>query len=73
LAARIAPGEVGAKHQSLYHFVAKAPWDEAELLSAARTFALPKIEKEASIRAWIIDDTSIPKKGEHSASRPCRR
>ena len=51
MAARVAPGEVGAKHQSLHHFVAKAPWDEAELLSAARTFALPKIEKDASIRA----------------------
>src|SRR6476661_6870900 len=66
MAARIAPGEVGAKHQSLHHFVAKAPWDEAELLSAVRTFVLPKIEKDASIRAWIIDDTGIPKKGEHS-------
>ena len=67
MAARIAPGEVGAKHQSLHHFVAKAPWDEAELLSAVRTFVLPKIEKDAPIRAWIIDDTGIPKKGKHSA------
>jgi SRSO17 transposase len=66
MAARIAPGEVGAKHQSLHHFVAKAPWDEAELLSAVRTFVLPKIEKDAPIRAWIIDDTGIPKKGKHS-------
>jgi SRSO17 transposase len=66
MAARIAPDEVGAKHQSLHHFVAKAPWDEAELLSAVRTFVLPKIEKDASIRAWIIDDTGIPKKGKHS-------
>jgi hypothetical protein len=37
--------------------VAKAPWDEAELLSAVRTFVLPKIEKDAPIRAWIVDDT----------------
>jgi SRSO17 transposase len=66
MAARIAPGEVGAKHQSLHHFVAKAPWDEAELLSTVRTFVLPKIEKDAPIRAWIIDDTGIPKKGKHS-------
>jgi len=56
MAARIAPDEVGAKHQSLHHFVAKAPWDEAELLSAVRTFVLPKIE----------NDTGIPKKGKHS-------
>ena len=66
MAARIAPDEVGAKHQSLHHFVAKAPWDEAELLSAVRTFVLPKMEKDAPIRAWIIDDTGIPKKGKHS-------
>jgi SRSO17 transposase len=68
MAARIAPDEVGAKHQSLHHFVAKAPWDEAELLAAVRTFVLPKIEKQAPIRGWIIDDTGIPKKGKHSVA-----
>jgi SRSO17 transposase len=66
MAARIAPGEVGAKHQSLHHFVAKAPWDEAELLTAVRTFVLPKMQSRAPIRAWIVDDTGIPKKGKHS-------
>jgi SRSO17 transposase len=66
MAARIAPGEVSAKHQSLHHFVAKAPWNEARLLGAIRTFVLPKIEEQAPIRAWIVDDTGIPKKGRHS-------
>jgi SRSO17 transposase len=66
MAARIAPGEVGAKHQSLHHFVAKAPWDEARLLAAMREYVLPKIENQAPIRAWIVDDTGIPKKGKHS-------
>ena len=66
MAARIAPGEVGAKHQSLHHFVAKAPWDEARLLAAMRDYVLPKMEKQAPIRAWIVDDTGIPKKGKHS-------
>jgi len=66
MAARIAPEEVGAKHQSLHHFVAKAPWDEARLLAAMRDYVLPKLEKRAPIRAWIIDDTGIPKKGRHS-------
>jgi len=68
MAARLAPDAFGAKHQSLHHFVAKAPWDEAELLAAVRTFVLPKIEKQAPIRAWIIDDTGIPKKGKHSVA-----
>jgi SRSO17 transposase len=66
MAARIAPGEVGAKHQSLHHFVAKAPWDEAGLLAAMRDYVLPKMEQRAPVRAWIIDDTGIPKKGRHS-------
>jgi SRSO17 transposase len=66
MAARIAPSQVCAKHQSLHHFVAKAPWDEAELLAAMRDYVLPKMVKRAPIRAWIIDDTGIPKKGRHS-------
>jgi SRSO17 transposase len=68
MAARMAPDEVGAKHQSLHHFVAKAPWDEVELLAAVRTFVLPKIGKQAPIRGWIVDDTGIPKKGKHSVA-----
>jgi SRSO17 transposase len=66
MAARIAPGEVGAKHQSLHHFVAKAPWDEAKLLAAMRDHVLPKMASQAPIRAWIVDDTGMPKKGKHS-------
>lgn len=66
MAARVAPADVGAKHQSLHHFVAKAPWDETKLIASVRSFVLPIIEKTASIRAWIIDDTGIPKKGKHS-------
>lgn len=66
MAARIAPGEVGARHQSLHHFVAKAPWDETKLLAAMRGYVLPMMAKRAPIRAWIIDDTGIPKKGRHS-------
>lgn len=66
MAARVAPAEVGAKHQSLHHFVAKAPWDETKLMAAVRAFVLPVMEKTAPVRAWIIDDTGIPKKGKHS-------
>ena len=66
MAARLAPDAIGAKHQSLHHFVAKAPWQDAALLSAVRAFVLPKMERQAPIRAWIIDDTGMPKKGRHS-------
>jgi SRSO17 transposase len=66
MAARLAPDAIGSKHQSLHHFVAKAPWQDAALLSAVCAFVLPKMERQAPIRAWIIDDTGIPKKGKHS-------
>ena len=36
MAARVAPFRVGAAHQSLHHFVAKAAWDDAALLTAVR-------------------------------------
>lgn len=66
MAARVAPAEVSAKHQSLHHFVAKAPWSETDVLASVRSFVLPIMEKTAPIRAWIIDDTGMPKKGKHS-------
>jgi SRSO17 transposase len=68
MAARIAPGDVGAKHQSFHPFVAKAPWDEARLLAATRDHVLPKMDSKAPIRAWIVKDTGIPKKDKHSAA-----
>src|SRR5436305_1107859 len=66
MAARLDPGRVGAAHQSLHHFVAKAAWDDAALLAAVRAYALPAIEEHGPIRAWIVDDTGLPKKGKLS-------
>ena len=63
MAARVAPFRVGAAHQSLHHFVAKAGWDDAALLTVVRGHALPAIEEHGPIRAWIVDDTGLPKKG----------
>src|SRR5689334_20314228 len=39
MAARADPARVGAAHQSLHHFVAKAAWDDAALLGAVRAYA----------------------------------
>jgi SRSO17 transposase len=66
MAARVEPFRVGAAHQSLHHFVAKAPWDDAALLATVRSYALPAIEGHGPIRAWIVDDTGLPKKGKLS-------
>jgi SRSO17 transposase len=66
MAARTAPARTAAQHQSLLHFVGIATWSDETLLSKVREMVLPAIEKEGSIEAWIIDDTSFPKQGKHS-------
>ena len=66
LAAASAPGRVSAKHQSLLHFVGKSPWSDDRLLAKVRDFVLPAIERSGPIKAWIVDDTGLPKKGKHS-------
>ena len=67
MAARVDPARVGAAHQSLHHFVAKAAWDDATLLRAVRDYALPAMLERGPVRAWIVDDTGLPKKGRLSA------
>jgi SRSO17 transposase len=66
LAAITAPGRVSAQHQSLLHFVGKAPWSDEAVLGKVRELTLPLIERHGAIEAWIIDDTGFPKKGKHS-------
>src|SRR3954470_151302 len=66
MAARVDPFRVGAAHQSLHHFVAKAAWDDAALLGAVRDYALPALLERGPIRAWLVDDTGLPKKGKLS-------
>jgi SRSO17 transposase len=66
MAARVQPGRVRAAHQSLHHFVAKADWSDDAVLAAVRARVLPVIERQGAIRALIVDDTGIPKKGTHS-------
>jgi len=66
MAARLDPRHVQATHQSLHHFVAKAPWDDAAVLAAVREQVLPTLTRHGPITAWILDDTGFPKKGTHS-------
>src|SRR4051794_6692554 len=66
MAARVDPFRVGAAHQSLHHFVAKAAWDDATLLRAVRDYALPAMLERGPVRAWLVDDTGLPKKGKLS-------
>lgn len=66
MAARLAPERVRAAHQSLHHLVAQAEWSDRAVLSKVYETVLPAIQRHGPIRAWIVDDTGIPKKGSHS-------
>jgi SRSO17 transposase len=66
LAALVRPDRVSAKHQSLLHFVGQGGWSDEALLACVREQVLPVLERDGPVEAWIIDDTSFPKKGTHS-------
>jgi SRSO17 transposase len=66
MAAVTAPERVSAQHQKLLHFVANAEWSDEQMLAKVRELVLPSMTRQERIEAWIIDDTSFPKKGRHS-------
>jgi SRSO17 transposase len=65
MAAVVDPRHASARHQSMHHFVARAPWEAEDVLAVGRDLALSALERHAPVAAWIIDDTSFPKKGDH--------
>src|SRR3982750_2621618 len=67
MGARVDPAPGGAAHQALHHFVARAARDAAALLAAGRAYALPALLERGPVRAWLVDDTGLPKKGKLSA------
>ena len=66
MAARVDPRHVRARHQSMHHFVANAPWEAAAILRVARDWVLDPMVRHGPVAAWIVDDTAFPKKGQHS-------
>jgi SRSO17 transposase len=66
MAAKVDPLHVQARHQSLHHFVAQAPWSERDVLRVAGDHALAAFDRHGPVAAWVVDDTGIPKKGSHS-------
>jgi SRSO17 transposase len=66
MAAVTAPAEVSVQHQKMLHFVANSPWSDEPVLAKVREMVVPQIERHGPIEAWIIDDTSFPKQGQHS-------
>src|SRR4051812_26225775 len=43
-----------------------AAWDDATLLRAVRAHALPAMLERGPVRAWLVDDTGLSKKGKLS-------
>jgi SRSO17 transposase len=66
MAARLAPATVRRQHQSMHHFVAAAPWDDAALLAVTREAGLEALARHGALEGWVVDDTGWPKKGQHS-------
>lgn len=58
--------EVSRRHQAIHHFTSEAQWDDLTVRSAVQGTVLPAMQQRAPIRHWIIDDTTLPKKGTHS-------
>src|SRR5258707_13063032 len=68
MAAITAPGRTAAQHQSLLHFVGEGGWSDDDVLGKGREMVLPQIERYGPTEAFIINDTSFPKKGRPDAS-----
>jgi SRSO17 transposase len=66
MAARLCPDNVRQTHQSLHHVVAAAPWSDEDMLEAVRQYALPVMQRQGPVIAWVVDDTGFVKKGTHS-------
>jgi SRSO17 transposase len=66
MAAVTAPARVSAQYQRLLHFVANSEWSDERMLAKVRDLVIPSMTRRGPIEAWIIDDTSFPKKGRHS-------
>jgi SRSO17 transposase len=66
MAAKLDPAHVRARHQAMHHFVASAPWEAEALLRVASDYALAQLERHAPVAAWVVDDTGMPKQGQHS-------
>ncbi len=43
-----------------------APWSDEDMLEAVRQYALPAMQEQGPVEAWVVDDTGFVKKGTHS-------
>jgi len=66
IAARLDPAHVQARYASIQRLVTDSQWDHQVLLGAVRAYCLPLFIAKPRLEAWVVDDTTFPKKGTHS-------
>src|SRR5213083_3203277 len=54
MAARVDPRHVRARHQSMHHLVANAPWEDAAMLGIARDVVLMEMDRHGPVAAWLV-------------------
>src|SRR5215207_4958285 len=54
MAARVDPRHVRARHQSMHHFIADAPWDDGAVLRVARETVLAALDRHGRVAAWVV-------------------
>jgi SRSO17 transposase len=63
LAARLDPENVQACYCTIQRLITDSEWDSQVLIGAVRDYCLPLMVAKEPLEAWIVDDTSFPKKG----------
>ncbi|MBM3271364.1 MAG: IS701 family transposase, partial [Candidatus Sericytochromatia bacterium] len=66
MAALVDAKSTSARHQSLLHFVGKAPWSDDAVMEAAFEHAIRPMVGHGPISAWLVDDTGHRKQGTKS-------
>jgi len=73
MAARLAPVQVSAKHQSMHHFISRMEWSDDAVLARVYSLVSPALQRRVPVDSWIIDSIAVPKQGQHSvgSARQC--
>ena len=66
IAGRLDPEHAQARYASIQRLITDSEWDYQALLGAVRDYCLPLIIAKPELEAWVVDDTTYPKKGSHS-------
>jgi SRSO17 transposase len=66
IAERLDPLHTEAQNARIQRMITDSVWDHRVVLRATRDFALPLLSTKGGLEAWIVDDTTFPKKGTHS-------